>query len=53
MINVLNTFRENRKIRRTHQELYGLSDQILADIGLSRSEIHMVGRNGLVRRHTR
>ncbi|MBD8064772.1 DUF1127 domain-containing protein [Devosia sp. PTR5] len=50
MINVFDAWRERRAIRKTHQQLHGLSDQILADIGLTRADIPMVGRNGFVRR---
>jgi uncharacterized protein YjiS (DUF1127 family) len=54
MINLLETSREKRLIRKTHQRLYGLSDQILADIGLTRAEIPSVGLDGLPRnRHGR
>ena len=53
MINVLDTWRARRLIRKTHQQLNGLSDQMLADIGLTRSDIASIGRNGLVRRHDR
>lgn len=54
MIDLLETWREKRLIRKTHQQLYGLSDRILADIGLTRADIPSVGPDGLPRsRHGR
>lgn len=50
MFNVLDAWRAQRLIRKTHAQLHDLSDQMLADIGLSRSDIRLVGRNGLRRR---
>ncbi|GHA21478.1 hypothetical protein GCM10007989_16020 [Devosia pacifica] len=50
MINPFDTWREKRHIRMTQQQLYGLSDRLLDDIGLTRDEIARVGRNGLPRR---
>lgn len=50
MFKVLDTWREQRKIRQTHQQLYALSDHVLSDIGLTRADIHKVGRNGQMRR---
>lgn len=46
MISIFDAWRAKRLIRKTHQELYGLSDQILADIGLTRSGIRTIGRVG-------
>lgn len=51
MINILETWRARRRIRQTQQQLYGLSDQMLFDIGLTRSDIRSVGRNGRTGRH--
>lgn len=51
MINILDAWRARRRIRQTHQQLYGLSDQMLFDIGLTRADIRSVGRNGLGGRH--
>jgi len=53
MINVLDTWRAKRRIRKTHQELYSLSDRTLSDIGLARSDIRTIGANGLPNRHGR
>lgn len=54
MINLLETWREKRLISKTHRQLYELSDQMLADIGLTRADIPSVGLNGLPRnRHGR
>lgn len=38
-MNLFDTWRERRTIRRTHRQLNQLSDKILADIGLSRTDI--------------
>lgn len=51
MINVLDTWRAKRRIHQTRQDLYGLSDLILKDIGLTRSDIRTIGSDGLPRRH--
>ena len=53
MINVLDSWRARRLIRKTHQELYGLSDRTLKDIGLTRSDIAGIGRDGVLGRHGR
>jgi uncharacterized protein YjiS (DUF1127 family) len=53
MINILDTWREKRRIRKTHQELYGLSDRTLRDIGLSRSDIRTIGQDGVPHRQGR
>ncbi|GLQ58052.1 hypothetical protein GCM10010862_53110 [Devosia nitrariae] len=49
MFNVLDTWREKRAIRKTHEQLYQLSDAMLTDIGLTRADIPSVGLNGRVR----
>lgn len=46
MLNVLDTWRQRRALRKTHQRLYQLSDQILADIGLTRADIASIGMDG-------
>ncbi|HEY8576163.1 MAG TPA: DUF1127 domain-containing protein [Devosia sp.] len=51
MINIIENWRQKRLTRKTRQELYGLSDQILSDIGLTRSDIALIGPTGL--RHER
>ena len=51
MINVFDTWRSKRLIRKTQQQLHGLSDHILADIGLRRGDIPLVGRNGQISRN--
>mgnify|MGYP001278395040 CR=1 FL=1 len=50
MLNIIDNWRARRSIRKTHQQLYRLSDQILADIGLTRADIASIGTNGFVRR---
>jgi len=43
---LVSSFIEHRKFLKAEVELRGLSDQALADIGVSRSEIHTVVRTG-------
>jgi uncharacterized protein YjiS (DUF1127 family) len=40
MLNVLDTWRRNRRVRQTRVQLAQLSDHLLADIGISRSDIY-------------
>jgi uncharacterized protein YjiS (DUF1127 family) len=49
MINLLDTWRQQRRIANTRRHLNGLSDHILADIGLTRSDIASVGQQGPAR----
>ena len=42
----ISAFIQRRKFLKAEAELRGLSDQALADIGVSRSEIHTVVRTG-------
>lgn len=51
MINILDVWRAKRRIRKTQRQLYGLSDQMLFDIGLTRADIRSVGSNGPAGRH--
>lgn len=51
MMNLLETWRERRRIHQTRRQLYALSDQILTDIGLTRDEISRVGHEGMPHRH--
>lgn len=51
MINVLDTWRARRRMHKTQLELYGLSDRTLNDIGLARSDIRTIGRDGVLSRH--
>ena len=53
MINVLDTWRARRRAHKTRQELYGLCDRTLDDIGLTRSDIRTLGRNGMTNRQGR
>lgn len=53
MINLLDTWRQQRRIAKTQRQLSGLSDHILADIGLTRADIASVGPDGLPRRRGR
>ncbi len=53
MINVFDAWRAQRNIRKTHQQLFALSDHMLSDIGLTRGDIVSVGRDGHVRHRTR
>jgi uncharacterized protein YjiS (DUF1127 family) len=46
MLSIIDTWREKRAMRKTHQQLHQLSDKILWDIGLTRADIASVGRNG-------
>lgn len=39
MINIFEDWRASRTVRQTRRELYRLSDHILADIGIKRSDI--------------
>ncbi|PXA98122.1 hypothetical protein DMC47_10340 [Nostoc sp. 3335mG] len=43
MHNILDTWRERRSVRRTRQQLYGLSDHVLHDIGLTRADVASLG----------
>lgn len=49
MNNLFDTWRQRRRIATTRQHLYGLSDHILDDIGLTRADIASVGLKGLAR----
>jgi uncharacterized protein YjiS (DUF1127 family) len=49
VINLLETWRQQRRIAITHRHLNGLSDHILADIGLTRANIASVGLDGPAR----
>jgi len=54
MPNLFDTWRNQRRIRRTQRELYALSDHILSDIGLTRDDIPMMGADGMPHhRHNR
>lgn len=50
MFDVLNSWRARRRIHKTRQELYGLSDRTLTDIGLTRSAIRRIGRDHMADR---
>ena len=50
MINVFDAWRTRRLVRKTQAQLNGLSDQILADIGISRDDIASMSRNGMPQR---
>ena len=52
MFNILDSWREKRSARKTHQHLYQLSDQILSDIGLTRTDIASVGQHERFRSRT-
>ena len=45
MFNILEAWRHKRSARKTHRHLHQLSDQILADIGLTRADIAYVGQH--------
>lgn len=49
MINLLDTWRQQRRIADTRRQLNDLSDHILADIGLTRGNIATASRNGVDR----
>lgn len=51
MFNVLDTWRQKRALRKTHEQLSQLSDALLTDIGLTRADIPSVGLDGRVSRH--
>ncbi|WEK06561.1 MAG: DUF1127 domain-containing protein [Candidatus Devosia phytovorans] len=40
MTNILDTWREKRRIAHARRQLHGLSDHILHDIGLTRASIN-------------
>ena len=40
MLNVFDTWRRNRRAHQTRVQLAGLSDHLLADIGLTRGDIY-------------
>jgi uncharacterized protein YjiS (DUF1127 family) len=50
MPTILDTWREKRAMRHTHQQLHQLSDRTLADIGLTRADIASVGADGRIHR---
>lgn len=50
MIDIFESWRRQRRIGHTQRQLRGLSDHILDDIGLSRTDIALVGRQDLPRR---
>lgn len=49
MINLLDTWRQKRRIANTRRHLSGLSNHILADIGLTRADIASGDLQGLMR----
>lgn len=49
MINLLDTWRQQRRIANTRRHLNGLSNHILADIGLTRADIASGDLQGLAR----
>lgn len=53
MINIFEGWRETRSIKNTQKQLHRLSDHMLADIGLTRSDIASIGIHGRVRRSDR
>lgn len=50
MITFFDAWRLQRRINGTQRQLHGLSDHILADIGITRGDIAMVGRAEVLRR---
>ena len=46
-MNLLNSYREWRKVRETSNELNSLSNRELADLGLSRADIPFVARRAV------
>ncbi|SMQ72903.1 protein of unknown function [Devosia lucknowensis] len=52
MIDILDTWRKQRRINKTRRQLNGLSDHMLSDIGISRSDIASYGRVGMSGRQT-
>ncbi len=44
MITFFDAWRRQRRIQNTQRQLHGLSDHILADIGICRGDIGMAGR---------
>lgn len=52
MINLFDTWRRQRRIATTRRHLHGLSDHILSDIGIARSDISSVIAQGRPRRHS-
>ena len=53
MNTILDSWRQRRRIIGTRRHLNGLSDHILADIGLSRADIASVDLQGMPRRRGR
>lgn len=47
MINLFDTWRQQRRLATTRRHLHGLSDHILDDIGIARRDIASVSRHGL------
>lgn len=45
MFNSVQSWRMRRRIGSTQRQLHALSDHILADIGLTRGDISLVGRS--------
>lgn len=52
MIDLMQSWRRQRSISKTRRALDGLSDHILADIGLERSDIAGVSRSGTTPRRS-
>ena len=50
MTNIFDTWRQQRRIARTRRHLQGLSDHLLADIGLTRTDIASFGLQDPVHR---
>ena len=44
-MNIIKSFRNWNKVRQTRNELFGLSDRELNDLGISRGDIPFIARN--------